>query len=265
MKSKNTPRTGLNLTGISTSPFAGPDVTEASMQDVPPTGSLEDMNRVRAEVALSAEPIGSLTPPPTLKGVAKATLQALKGNHPSIFVDKLGERLAFERAGVRLYDALLMKLDVFGSWKGGPTREELEQNRNDELEHYLILKQAIEDLGADPTMVTPSADVMDVASSGIRQVHADPRITLLSALEVQLIAELADDACWGTLIVLARPIDRGLADRFEDALETEERHVRWVREWIANGLDLDPEEIVRRAIATGGLAAHPVPSSRAPG
>jgi hypothetical protein len=258
MTAADKPKTGLNRTGISTSPKAAPQMIEGAQQDMPPPGSVADMNLFRIDYAKHGEPIGSLTPPPTLKGVAKSALQAMKGQHPTILVDKLGERLAFERAGVRLYDALLAKHDAFGTWNGGPSRALLEENRADELEHFLLLRKAIEDLGADPTMVTPSADVVDVASMGIRQVLGDPRMTLLQALEVQLIAELADDACWVTLIALVKPVDRKLADRFEEALAAEERHVLRVREWIAAGLDLDPNEVIGRAIAAGGMVEHAV-------
>ena len=53
---------------------------------------------------------------------AGAALQALKGGPPTQFLDKLGERLAFERTGVRLYEALISKHEALGSFAGGPDR-----------------------------------------------------------------------------------------------------------------------------------------------
>jgi hypothetical protein len=44
-----------------------------------------------------------------VKGVAKTGMQKLTGKKPEVLIDKLGARLAFERTGTRLYDALLGK------------------------------------------------------------------------------------------------------------------------------------------------------------
>jgi hypothetical protein len=47
-------------------------------------------------------------PPPTsMKGMAKSALQALKGEKATVLIDKLAERLAFERTGTRLYETLI--------------------------------------------------------------------------------------------------------------------------------------------------------------
>ena len=63
-----------------------------------------------------------MPPPTSLKGVAKTAVDMLKGSKPTVFIDKLGERAAFERTGTRLYQGALAKFDVLGSWDGGPTR-----------------------------------------------------------------------------------------------------------------------------------------------
>ena len=44
----------------------------------------------------------------------KTALNKLTGVSPEMLIDKLGERLAFERTGVRLYEALLAKASVVG-------------------------------------------------------------------------------------------------------------------------------------------------------
>ena len=59
--------------------------------------------------------------PGNLKGAAKAAVKALKGEKAAVFLDKLGERLAFERTGVRLYEAVLAKVPAARSSKG-PSR-----------------------------------------------------------------------------------------------------------------------------------------------
>ena len=51
-------------------------------------------------------------------------------------MDKLGERLAFERAGTRLYEALVSKYDAYGSFTGGPSRDDLEHVMQEEYRRY---------------------------------------------------------------------------------------------------------------------------------
>src|SRR5690606_16566279 len=112
--------------------------------------------------------------------VLSTAKEMIKGHKPTAFIDKLSDRAAFERAGVRLYDALLAKFDASSQlWEGGPTRERLEHIRNEELEHFFLVKEAIEKLGADPTVMSPAADVSAVASMGVFKVVSDPRMTLL--------------------------------------------------------------------------------------
>jgi hypothetical protein len=158
------------------------------------------------------------------------------------FMDKLGERLAFERSGVRLYNALIAKLDLFGSWPGGPTRVELESIRDDELTHFLLLNEVIRRLGGDPAAVTPSADLVDLTAMGLRQALGDPRTNLLQSLEAILIAELVDRECWGRLIELAHDTGPALVAAFEEAHQQEEAHLARVRAWVlSSGADPVPE------------------------
>lgn len=116
-----------------------------------------------------------MPPPVTVRGVARTALGMLQGHKPAVLLDKLGERLAFERTGVRLFDGLLAKFEAGGSWPGGPTMEELVRFREHELEHLTLMKEALEGLGADPTAMTPSADIAGVEGLGVLQVITDPR------------------------------------------------------------------------------------------
>ncbi len=149
-------------------------------------------------------------------------------------MDKLGERLAFERTGSRLYEALLAKHDVDGSFAGGPSREDLVEILSEELAHFRLLAEAIETLGGDPTELTPSANVQLVASHGIGQVLTDPTTSLAQCLEAIAMAELADNECWETLGGLAQlAANDALATQCEQALATETEHLEKVRAWIA--------------------------------
>jgi rubrerythrin len=151
-------------------------------------------------------------------------------------MDKLGERLAFERSGTRLYEGLVSKYDAYGGFSGGPSREDLEHIRQEEFRHFMLLQSAIEQLGGDPTALTPSADVHATAVHGIMQIIMDPRTTLLQSLEAILVVELADNACWEALIELAQGAGQDeLARQFAEAWATEEEHLLKVRSWVAAG------------------------------
>src|SRR5215208_7192398 len=45
------------------------------------------------------------------------------------------------------------------SLTGGPSREDLQQILDDEFNHFTMLTQTMEQLGGDPTAVTPSANL----------------------------------------------------------------------------------------------------------
>jgi hypothetical protein len=228
---------GTNLTGITAAPQRSQEML-AGMEEFPPTsqGSVQDIAQVRIAYAQLAEPLGSVPLPPTLKGKAEAAVQAIKGENPTLFLDKLGERLAFERSGTRLYEALVSKYDAFGSFTGGPGRDDLEHVRQEEYRHFTLLQSAIEQLGGDPTAVTPSANLQTTAAHGIHEVIVDPRTTLLQSLEAALIVELADNACWEALIELAQEAgEDALVQQFQEALKNEQDHLAKVQAWVAAG------------------------------
>ena len=66
----------------------------------------------------------------------------------------------------------------------------------------------------------PLADTSAVASIGLMQVIADPRMTVAQSLHAIHVAELADTDGWQLLIKLARHMGQDdIADRFQTALE----------------------------------------------
>ncbi len=231
---KNVVELGMNRTGLGMSPVDSKTMIDAAAKTQPSSpADGEKILGMRVEYGKQADPIGTVPPPPTMKGVAKAALDRLKGTHPTVLLDKLGERLAFERTGTRLYEALLTKLDIAGGWNGGPTRDELQRIHDAELAHFEMLRKCIEELGADPTAVTPSADVVAVASMGLLQVLSDPRTNLAQGLHAIHIAELADNDSWEMLTSLAKDLGKdALAKRFEGAYQDEQRHLADVRRWL---------------------------------
>jgi hypothetical protein len=193
----------------------------------------------RAELSREAPPIGTMPVPGNLKGAARALGKALQGEKASVFLDKLGERLAFERTGVRLYDAILAKMPAARLGRGTLTVEEMRRFRDEELAHVHLVKEALETMGGDPTAMTPSADVAAVASMGIPQVLTDPRTTLTQCLDALLTAELADNDGWRILIAMAEAAGQDdLAGRFAGALAAEDHHLASVRTWLAERLGI---------------------------
>jgi rubrerythrin len=229
---------GLNRTGIQTSPIDSKEAIEGAKQGLPSSlGSEAGILEVRAVYAKESDGLGTVPVPATLKGMFQTAKEMLKGTKPTVFIDKLGERLGFERTGVRLYQAALLKFDIHGTWEGGPSREQLEKILRDELSHFMLVREAIEKLGADPTALTPSANLVSVASKGIPEVLVDPRTNLVQCLEALMVAELTDNAGWELLIELAQGLGQTeLVEQFEQALGVEAEHLMLVRRWLSAGV-----------------------------
>ncbi len=147
-----------------------------------------------------------------------------------LLIDKLGERLAFERTSVRLYEALLSKCRHSGLEL---PLAKLEMIQQQELEHFVMVKNALDEMGADPTVERPCADVTAIASSGLLQVVSDPRTSLAQALNAALTSELTDNAAWELLIQMCRQAGfEQTADIFGLALRQEAEHLDIIKSLI---------------------------------
>src|SRR5690606_29960710 len=148
-------------------------------------------------------------------------------------LDKLGERAAFERGGTRLYDALLSKFDADPHAHGSVSRQTLQHFRDEEAQHFQLVCEAVEQLGGDPTAMTPCANLVGMQAMGLWQSMNDPRTTLAQCLSTMLVAELADSAGWELLISLAKSTGHDdLAQRFQKALDEEAEHLTQIRAWV---------------------------------
>jgi len=221
-------RTGLEQAGVLAKQML--EVQRLTRPTSPGVGS--DALSIRAAYAKVAEPFA------TLPGTAAP--QPL-GERETTLVDKLGERMAFERVSARLGEALLLKLDAFGAWRGGPSRADLEQIHADEREHFILLIEAVKEAGGDPTAVTPSANVSAMVLKSIVEVLTDPRTNLYECLEAIAVAKLVDNDSWMHLVNLAGGrFDAGLVARFRRALDDEREHLVKLRRWLAAGLGAQP-------------------------
>ena len=236
---------GLNKTGMQMSPEHMKKMMEVTDLTEPTSeGSDQALAEIRLQYINSADPVGSVPPPLTIKGMAKTGVKMVTGNRPQVFMDKLGERLAFERNGVRLYDALITKFMATKQVPGSVNLEELNHHRAEEAEHMALVKECIEQLGGDPTVQTPCADVAGVEGSGLMQVITDPKTTFLQSLHAILVAELADNAAWEELIELARQMGQeDMVTRFEEASQHEQEHLENVKQWHLEGTLADAKMV----------------------
>ncbi len=231
---ENQVATGMNRTGLDMAPLSKGDMVKYAQAEAGRTpesdGSFEAVHMAYIE---EAERLGSVPVPATVKGMANTAASKLTGKKPEVLIDKLGERLAFERAGTRLYEAMLLKCGASDSANNPIDVSALARIRDDEEMHFHLVHKFIERLGADPTAMTPCADVVGMQGMGLMQVISDPRTTVAQALNALLTAELTDNASWDLLVELAQQTGHDeMATEFSAALEVERQHVEMVRGWL---------------------------------
>lgn len=224
----------VNHTGISYSPANSQllkEFAESCASD--PPGSDAALAQLREVSIQEAETIGSV---PEIGDGAAANKTAAKAGGtatlPGLLIDKLGERLGFERTGVRLYEALITKAET----QDGSTAallNDLQHFRDEEAEHFHWISTCILGLKGDPTAQTPAADAAGVASAGVLQVVTDPRADLFQSLNALLAVELIDNAGWELLIMLSEKCGHSeMADQFRVALKQEKNHLDSVTRWL---------------------------------
>jgi rubrerythrin len=235
---ENETRMGLNRTGIQMSPIEGPDQARFALaQPAHPEGSIQGMAAARAAYIVDSPRIGSVPMPSTGKGLLQTTMGKMTGKNPEVLLDKLGQRLAFERSGVRLYQAMITKVETAGDARGLELRTDLMRICAEEARHFRMLEGVIRDMGADPTAQTPAADVSGVAGLGLLQVVTDPRTTIAQSLEAILTAELTDNACWELLAELAAEAGQNeLVAPFQQALQAEQEHLAMIKRWLRDAV-----------------------------
>ena len=203
----------MNQSGMQTSEDGGEKMLENIKLTKPPRGDETDLAKIRLEYAKDAEPVGTIPEP-----------------DQSLLMDKLGERMAFERAGTRLYDALMVKCAADKSAR--IPAKDVKHIRDEEAMHFALVGAAIQSLGGDPTAQTPAADVAGVEGMGLMQVLNDPKTTVAQALHAILVAEMTDNAAWEELIELTMQAGNDdLVARFTKARDSEAEHLEKVQGW----------------------------------
>jgi bacterioferritin (cytochrome b1) len=221
-----------NRTGMQTAPELAEELIEGASNAEPSSeGGAELIAELRSEYIAEGFPVGSM---PMIAASEEEEADEDEIGM-AVLLDKLSERLAFERTGTRLYEALLNKCETLGETVPGPTLEEIEHIGREELEHFQLINRTITELGGDPTVESPCADVAAVASMGIMQVLTDPRTSMAQCLQAILTAELTDNDGWRLLIQLADNLGYPeMKAEFETALAHEVEHLQNVRTWLAD-------------------------------
>jgi hypothetical protein len=146
-------------------------------------------------------------------------------------MDKLLERLRFEKAGVDLYDLVIARVD---GELPPDMMSTLRDHRSEEAAHMEMLARHVLDLGGDPGAITPSVKVVEENASRLEAVVKSDNAKPIHRLQCLLDAELEDSVSWELLVALAR--EAGGADMVKDFLQAERReleHVRDTRKLIA--------------------------------
>ncbi len=162
-------------------------------------------------------------------------MDKLAKNNPEKVCDLLNERLTFERAGVRLYDAIIAKLTTSNEPEIHRALRAMHEHRAQEKEHEEWLEEQIRALGGDVHAETDMARLVTKESAGIEAVVLDGDNDPAHLFHALLAAELADNAGWDLLVALADEAgDRAAKREFKRRLHEEEEHVVFVRRAMAS-------------------------------
>jgi len=168
-------------------------------------------------------------------------MQELTRHNPMKVIDLLTARLAFERAGVRLYDSIISKMQDFEEVDARRILETLQEHRNEEQEHGEWLEAQIRALGGDTDATTDMAELESRESKGIEEIILDGDNDAMHLFHALLTAELADNAGWDLLVELADEAgDRDAKRAFKKCLHEEEEHLVFVRRIV--------ERLARRVV-----------------
>lgn len=160
-------------------------------------------------------------------------MEKLIKNNPDKLIDYLCERLTFERAGVRLYDAVIAKLEVSNDIEVHRTLYAMHHYRDEEKEHEEWLEAQIRALGGDAHAETELARLVEKEAQGIESVIMNGDNDPSHLFHALLAAELSDNAGWALLVALADEAgDREAKRQFKRRLKQEEQHLEFVRRCV---------------------------------
>jgi len=166
-------------------------------------------------------------------------------------IDLLTERLHFERAAVKLYDAILAKMQRSNDPSMGRLFGPMQDFRDEEKTHEEWLTDQIRALGGDVDADTEMSKLVETESEGIGKVVLNGDPSVAHSFHALLTAELVDNAGWQLLIQLADEADDAEARKmFKKFLHEEEEHVIFVRRVVTM--------FARKDVLGREVVAHPL-------
>jgi rubrerythrin len=183
------------------------------------------------------------------------TKKFYRGNFMSdvseVLLNKLSERVTFERTGTKLYEALVKKYQEAKDKKSLPELIKLERFYHQEAKHSDIVNDVMTQVGGEMPAITPPYDLSASLSMGWLELINDPRSTFLQALEIVLQAELLNHAGWELLIELAERKEMPkIATQFQECLDEKDVHIEAVKQWVQ---DLTLNQQVHEADTKGSF------------
>src|SRR4051812_44134753 len=101
------PFEGQNRTVQQTSPQLSQAMNDVVQPVSAAAADASALTELHLQYILEADPLGSMPPPVAERGRSKSSARPSQSEQLQVFVDKLAERLAYERGGTRLYDAVI--------------------------------------------------------------------------------------------------------------------------------------------------------------
>jgi bacterioferritin (cytochrome b1) len=148
-------------------------------------------------------------------------------------LDLLIARMNFERAGVKLYDSVIAKLQAQSDSSLLRLLDKLHEHRNEEKEHEEWLEAQVRALGGDAHGSSDMARLEERESKGIEDIILDGDNEAAHFFHALLAAELADNAGRDLLVELADQAgDRDAKRAFKKRLHQEMEHLLFVRRVI---------------------------------
>ncbi len=160
-------------------------------------------------------------------------MKALAAYNRDKVIDLLTERLEFERAGVKLYDSIIGKMERATQPNLTKLIGQMREHRDEEKEHEEWLEAQIRALGGDAHGNTEMSQLVHAESEGLEKVVLDGDPNVVHMFHALLTAELTDNSGWQLLIQLADEADDEVARReFKKRLHEEEDHLIFVRDVV---------------------------------
>jgi bacterioferritin (cytochrome b1) len=167
-------------------------------------------------------------------------MEKLARKNAAFVLDVLSGRLAFERTGVRLYDAAIEKIERTAEPRYQAIVAQLHEIRDEEDEHVQFLEDQIRRLGGYPDEATDMAQLETEEGTGIASVILDGHQKVIHVVHALLAAELADNAGWDVLVQLAEEAgDRAARLAFSQRLAEEEKHLLFIREVVLRSAEIE--------------------------